>query len=204
MKKNSNVKNVSTNQIYKVGNQMGHIINRKTLIDTETGEIIKEQNWLGYDGFSEKGYRYRNKALHIKYYFDALPQNLSESAMLLLFMISELMNEDNVLVYRVIRKSKFSKIIYKPMDKEDISERIRYRYGKNKFDKCWKELTKHCLKQIEYYDIKAWAVNPAVFSKCKYLPYWLYEEFQDYLNPFLSAITIKKFANKLNDMKNNS
>lgn len=181
---------------------MGHYINRKTLIDSDTGEIIKEQNWLGYDGFNEKGYRYRNKSIHIKYYFDAIPQNLSESSFLLLVMIAELMNEENVLVHKVKRKSKFSSIIYKPMDKDDIAERIRYKYGKNKFDNCWRELTKYCLKQVEYYDTKVWAVNPSVISKCKYLPYWLYEEFQDSINPYLSALTIKKFANRLENIKN--
>lgn len=183
---------------------MGHYINKKTLIDSETGEIIKEESWAGYDGFNDKGYKYRNKAICIKYYFDAIPNNLSESAMMLLFMIAELMTEDNVLVYKIKRKSKFSKIIYKPMDKDDIAERVRFKYGKNKFDKCWKELTKHCLKQVQYYDYKVWAVNPAVISKCRYLPYWLYEEFQDSINPYLSAITIKKFANRLEYMKNNS
>ena len=44
---------------------MGEYINRKTVIDPETGEIIKENNWVGYDGFNEKGYKYRNKAIHI-------------------------------------------------------------------------------------------------------------------------------------------
>lgn len=126
---------------------MGNLINKKTIIDSETGEILKEKNWLGYDGFNENGYQYRRKAVHIRYYFDAIPDNLSEGAMMLLFMISEIMNEDNVLVYRVKRKSKFSSIIYKPLDKEDIAERIRYRYGKNKFDRCWRELTKHCIKK---------------------------------------------------------
>lgn len=176
---------------------MGNFINRKTIIDSGTGEIIKEQTWLGYDGFNDKGYQYRRKADFIRYYYDSLPQNLSESAMLLLYMIAELMNEENVLVYRVKRKSKFSSIIYKPMDKDYIAEHIRYKYGKNKFDKAWQELKKHCLKRVKYYDYMVWAVNPSVISKCKQIPYWLYEEFQEYLNPHLSAITIKKFSERI-------
>ena len=54
---------------------MGHYINRKTVIDSETGEIMKENNWIGYDGFSDKGYKYRHRAVHIKYFFDSIRQN---------------------------------------------------------------------------------------------------------------------------------
>ena len=101
---------------------MGTYINRKTVIDAETGEIMKENNWYGYDGFNEKGYKYRHRGVFVRYYFDAIPSNLSEPAFLLLIMISELMNEENMLVYRVERKSKFSSILYKPLEKEDIRE----------------------------------------------------------------------------------
>ena len=178
---------------------LGNLINKKTVIDSETGEVLKEQNWLGYDGFSSKGYQYRRKALFIRYYFDAIPDNLSKDAMMLLFMIAELMNDENVLIYRVKRKSKFSSTVYKPMNKEDIAERIRFHYGINKFDACWKELTKHCLKRVQHYDYVVWAVNPSVISKCKYVPIWLYEEFKEYMNPFLSATTIKKLNQKVDD-----
>lgn len=178
---------------------MGNYINKKAVIDSSTGEILKEQCWLGYDGFNDKGYKYRRNSNFIRYYFDAIPDNLSKDAFLLLVMISELVNDENVLVYRVKRKSKFSSIIYKPMSKEDVAERIRFHYGMNKFDKCWRELTKHCIKKIEYYDnTYVWAVNPAVFSKCKQVPIWLYEEFKEYMNPFLSALTIKKLQEKIN------
>lgn len=180
---------------------MGHYINKKTVIDSETGEIMQEDNWLGYDGFNEKGYKYRHRAVHIKYFFDSIPSNLSEGAWTLLFMIAELMNEENVLVYRVKRKSKFSTIVYKPLDKDEIRERIRYPFGINKFDKCWSELYKHCLKRIRYYDYMVWAVNPAVISKCKYVPFWLYDEFKNYMNPHLTATTIKKLQNKVDNLE---
>lgn len=179
---------------------MGQYINRKTIIDSETGEIMKENNWIGYDGFNEKGYKYRHRATHIKYFFDSIPDNLSEAAWTLLLMIAELMNEDNVLVYRVERKSKFSSIVYKPYDKDEIRKRTRYKYGENKFDKCWKELTKNCLKRIEYYDYVVWAVNPAVINKCKQVPFWLYNDFKEFMNPHLSATTIKKLQNKIDNL----
>ena len=177
---------------------MGNLINKKTVIDSETGEILKEQNWVGYDGFNDNGFQYRRRALHIKYYFDAIPNNLSQNAFLLLYMIAEIMNEDNVLVYKVKRKSKFSNIIYKPMDKEDIRERTRFKFGINKFDAACRELNKHCLKKVRYYNYLVWAVNPSVITKCKYVPFWLYEEFKTYMNPFLTATTIKKLDNKIN------
>lgn len=152
---------------------------------------------IGFDNFNEKGYRYRDKAPHIRYYFDSLPDNLTENAWYLLMMIAEIMNEDNVLVYRVKRKSKFSSIIYKPMDKYDIMERTRFRFGVNKFETAWKHLKKHCIKKIQYHDYLVWAVNPAVVSKTKYIPFWLYDEFKEYLDPHLSASTINKLKQKV-------
>lgn len=178
---------------------MGKYINKKTVIDSDTGEILLERNWAGFDGFNEQGYAYRRKALNIDYFFDSLPSNLSQDAWTLLLMIAELMNNDNVLVYRVERKSKFSSIIYKPLDKDDIREKTRFRYGINKFDRCWKELTKKCLKRVQYYDYIVWAVNPAIVKKCKYVPFWLYEEFQEYMNPYLSGTTIKKLQQRISN-----
>lgn len=179
---------------------MGKYINKNVIIDPESGEILKEKFWVGYDGFCEKGYRYRNRALYIRYFFDSLPDNYDSDTLLLLFMIAELMNEENMLVYKVKRKSKFSNIIYKPMDKEDIRMATRYRYGINKFNRCWRNLTKHSLKQIKYHDYLSWAVNPSVISKCKDVPYWLYEEFQDSMNPHLSAQAINKLQKKVQNL----
>lgn len=176
---------------------MGQYINKRTVIDSETGEIMKEDKWIGYDGFNETGYRYRHRASHIKYFNDSIPNNLSEAAWILLIMIAEIMTDDNVLVYRVERKSKFSSIIYKPYDKDEIRQRTRYRYGENKFDRCWRELTKHCLKKVRYHQYLVWAVNPAVINKCKYVPFWLCDEFKEYMTPHLTAATIKKLKNKI-------
>lgn len=178
---------------------MGQYVNKKTVIDPETGEIIKENNWIGYDGFGKDGYKYRSKTLHMKWFTDSLPSNISKDALMLLFMIAEIMNQDNVLVRRVDRKSRFSSIIYKPLDKEEIRERCRYPIGINKFDACWRELTKKCLKRIKYYEYVVWAVNPSIVYKCKYVPFWLYDEFQDDMNPYLTASTIKKLHNKIHD-----
>ncbi len=179
---------------------MGQYINRTTMIDSETGEILKEDNWVGYDGFSNKGYKYRNRSPHIKYFFDSIPNNLSEAAWVLLLMMAEIMTEDNVLVYRVERKSKFSSIIYKPYDKEEIRTRTRFVYGINKFNRCWIELTKHCLKRVQYYSYSVWAVNPAVINKCKEVPYWLCEEFKEYMIPHLTATTVKKLQQKIDNL----
>lgn len=178
---------------------MGKLINKKVVIDEETGEIMRQTNWVGYDGFTEKGYQYRRKHTYIRYFFDALPENLSESSWELLIMIAEIMNNENLLVYKVKRKSKFSTIIYKPYDKSEIAERIRFRFGQNKFDKCWRELTTHCLKRIKYKDYMVWAVNPAIISKCKDVPLWLCEEFKNYMLPYLSASTAKKLEEKINN-----
>lgn len=179
---------------------MGKYINKSTMIDEDTGEIVKEKSWFGYDGFSDKGYKYRNRQVHIKYFFDSIPNNLSEEAWTLLMMIAEIMTEDNVLVYKVKRKSKFSSIIYKPYDKEEIRTRTRYIYGMNKFDRCWRELTKHCLKKVRYYDYLVWAVNPAVINKCRIVPFWLCDEFKEYMQPHMTAASIKKMQNKIDNL----
>lgn len=180
---------------------MGNVIDKRMYIDEETGEVLKEKSWYYYDGFNEKGYSYRNRSSHIRYFFDSIPVNLSEESLMLLLMIAEIMNDENVLVYRVERKSKFSSIIYKPLDKDDIRLRTRFRYGMNKFDRCWRELRKKCIKQVRYYDYLVWAVNPSMVIKTKYIPFWLYDDFQDDLNPHLSAITIKKLQEKINSYK---
>ena len=179
---------------------MGEYINKKVQIDAETGEIMDEKYWLGYDGFSEKGYKYRNRAVHIRYYFDSLPDNYDESTWTLLFLIAELMTEENMLVYRVKRKSKFSNIIYKPMDKEYIKEHIRFKYGRHRFDRCWSVLRKSALKQIRYHQYLCWAVNPSIISKCRDVPYWLYDAFKEYMNPHLSAKAVQKLNRKVKEL----
>lgn len=181
---------------------MGKYINKTSMIDPETGEVVREREWFGYDGFSDKGYKYRHRSLHIHYFFDSLPNNLSANALFLLFMIAEIMNDENILVYRVKRKSKFSSIIYKPYDKEEIRLKTRFIYGKNKFDKCWTELNKHCLKRVKYYNTTVWAVNPTVINKCKEVPFWLCEEFKDYMTPHLTAASIVKLENKIDNLYN--
>lgn len=74
------------------------------------------------------GYRFRPKTLGLRFFYNAIPQTLSKDAWLLLLMITELMNNENVIVYRVQRKSKFSSILYKPYDKDEIREHVRYRF----------------------------------------------------------------------------
>lgn len=179
---------------------MGRYINRSVMIDPETGEVVKENEWLGYDGFSEKGFKYRNRQVHIKYFFDSMPGNLSEAAWMLLLMIAEIMNEDNVLVYRVERKSKFSTIVYKPYDKEEIRLRTRFVYGINKFDRCWTELNKHCLKKVRYYDYMVWAVNPAIVNKCREIPYWLCDEFKEYMTPHMTPMAVSKMNKRIENL----
>lgn len=176
---------------------MGNNIKKQTLIDQKTGEILREKTFLYFDGFNDKGYKYRYKHNSIKYYSDCLPCNLSEEAYLLLMMLAELVNEDNVLVYRVTRKSKFSSVVYKPMEREDIRNSLRYKYGQNKFDRCWAELKKHCIKRIKYHDYMVWCLNPSIINRCPQLPPWLYDEFKTDLNPYLTTLTIQKFENLL-------
>lgn len=148
------------------------------------------------------GYAYRAKTKScIKYYFDSIPDNLSEDALFLLIMLAEIANDENVLVLRKKRKSKFSSVVYEPYTREEIRERLRYPMGVNKFDRCWRELRKSCIKQVKYYNFKAWAINPAVVSRCRYIPIWLYEEFSESIDPHLSRIALKKMQEKINSLE---
>lgn len=179
---------------------MSKNILKKTIIDPETGELIKESSYVYFDGFNGKGYKYRSKYDGtIQVFPDTVPTTLSEGGFILLYMLAEIANEDNMLVYRVQRKSKFSTIIYKPLDKEEIKQRLRWKWGINKFDKYWNELKKHCIKKIRYHEYMCWAINPAVINKCKYVPDWLYDEFSIYMNPYLSKYAINKYQNLLKE-----
>ena len=63
---------------------MGNLINKKILVDPETGQILKEQSWAGYDGFNENGYAYRARGNYLRFFNDSLPSNLSKDSLLLL------------------------------------------------------------------------------------------------------------------------
>ena len=182
---------------------MGQEAIKNTVIDSEIGEILRERTYFRYDGFNEKGYRYRYRGDYIRYYWDAIPHNLSKDSLFLLLMLAELANNENVLIKKVKRKSKFSNIISKPMDKTDVMEKLRYPMGINKFDKCWQELKKHCIKKVRYHDYLVWAINPAYISRCKEIPTWLYEEFDMYLNPYMTKLAIAKFRRLVRISKEN-
>lgn len=176
---------------------MGKDIKKQVLVDGETGEVLRESSFFNYDGFNDKGFKYRYRHDYIREYWDSIPSNLSEGAYLLLIMLGEICNDENVLVRRVDRKSKFSSIIYKPLTKEEIRSRLRYKYGENKFDRCWTELKKHCVKLVQYYEYKVWAINPAYVSRCKQVPDWLYDEFKEYMMPHMTKLAVQKFENRL-------
>lgn len=176
---------------------MGEYVNKKIVIDSDTGEVVKEDSWIGYDGFNSKGFRYRFRGNPTKIFMDSIPSNLSMESLILLFMMEEIANEENALVRKIERKSKFSSIVYLPLDKEEIRTSTRYTYGMNKFDRCWRELNKRCIKKLQYRSYLTWIINPAIIHKTKYIPFWLYEDFQDSMNPHLSALTIKKLQGKI-------
>lgn len=176
---------------------MGKDLIKKTVVDSNTGEVIMENSFFYYDGFNEKGFKYRYRADKITVFYDSIPTTLSDNAFLLLYMMAEIANEDNVLVYRVTRKSRFSSIIYKPLSKDEIKSRLRFKFGINKFNNAWRELKKHCIKEVRYHEYLVWAINPAIICRCKQVPPWLYEEFSQYLNPHMTNISIKKMQDLL-------
>lgn len=181
---------------------MGEYINKKIVIDKDTGEMLRESNWVGYDGFNEKGYKYRSRNNHIRLFCDTVPVGLSYDGFGLLMQLAEIANEENALVKRVERKSKFSNKIYKPLDKEEIRQRIKYKnkFGMNKFDRCWRELQKRCMKQVRYYDYMTWVLNPSIVYKSTYVPFWLCEEFKEDMQPYMSAMAVNKLNEKIKEL----
>lgn len=177
---------------------MGNNVVVRTTLDGNTGEVIKEKKFFSFDGFTEKGYKYRYRAGRIQIFPDTIPDSLSGDAFQLLYMLAELANDEGVLVYRVTRKSKFSEIIYKPLYREEIMRRLRWSYGHNKFDKCFRELKKHCIKKVPYYNTTAWCLNPAIvmIGRGVITPF-MYDEFKLYLNPYMSRGAIKKMQDLL-------
>lgn len=157
-----------------------------------------KRNGFGFDGFTSKGYKYR-KTEGIRVFFDSIPADLSENAILLLLMLARVANNENMLVEKVPYKSRFSSIRYSALTIEEMRTRTAKVYGIVKYKKAFTELKKHCLKKIKYNGINAWAINPAFVMCSPFLPIWLYNEFQEDINPHLTAYAIKTFRSKINE-----
>lgn len=177
---------------------MSRDIEKKTIINPETGEIIKETFNMVYDGFSDEGFRYRYKsASKIEIHLDSIPPDLDKDAIYLLLMISEMATTENVLVKKIPVKKRFENMEYEAMKLDEIRLGCKNPFGRNKFTRYWTILRKQCIKRVWYHDILVFAINPAILNKTYYVPFWLYEEFQDYMNPHLTNYKIKKLQSKI-------
>ena len=115
----------------------------------------------------------------------------------------------HISVFACIRTNAYEDTVYQvkenaeekyPALKDYIREHIRFKYGRHRFDRCWSKLRKHAIKQIRYHQYLCWAVNPAIVSKCREVPYWLYDTFKEYMNPHLAAKTVAKLNRKVKEL----
>lgn len=173
-----------------------NIIYSFTAIDPDTGEIVNTGKKVRWNGWKDNAYRYRYKAPYVRIFFDA-NYDLKKQELALFWEICRLMNKDNLLV-RKVQKEKYSKSAeYEPLTRDDIFEEVTF--SRSTFMRAWKKLNGKYIKKIKVESMKVWAVNPAFAMKGDYLEPFLYENFEEYLCPFLSQITRSKFNSILLD-----
>ena len=76
---------------------MANVIKSIRTIDEETGEIYYEKNFKSFDGWNDKGYRFRGRYNAIKFYPDNMVK-VEPNIIKIFFLICNIMNEDNLLV----------------------------------------------------------------------------------------------------------
>jgi hypothetical protein len=174
--------------------EMAEVINKTVAVDVETGEIYYQRSWAGFNGWTEKGYKYRNKYYPVQFYPDTIPK-LLPNTLKIFFYICMLMNEDNLLLERKAAKDKYSSPKIIPYTVEEIWEKLDYRFSMYSFKKAWQELTPKYVRKIKIYGKGIWAVNPAFANRTKYLPVFLWKEFSVDINNKLSKQVISRFQN---------
>ena len=173
---------------------MADVIKKITAIDADTGEIYYENKWKTFNGWTEKGYKYRYRYDALKFYPDNMPQ-LPPNIMKVFFLICNLMNEDNLLIEKTKNATKYSAPEIRALTMEEIRERLAYPISEYSFKKAWKAITPRHIKRIKFQGKWIWAVNPSFANRCRYIPVWLWYEFQQDLNPKLGASNVARYKN---------
>lgn len=166
------------------------------------GEIIGRKQTRGWDGWDEahEGYYYRYKKNNIKMYLDDLP-DISANHILYMLKICSFIYADTNLLMKPIERKKKKKLYdegsyYKAISQKTLNEHLGI--AERTFYFFWKEMQKkNIVKRIRIDGILYWAVNPAYFNTCKYVPYWLYEHFWMDLDKFLSSKSALALKNEV-------
>lgn len=173
---------------------MAEIIKKIRSIDTETGEIYFEKEWHSWNGWSDKGYKYRYRYSAVKFYPDNLPL-LEPNVLKIFFDICSIMNEENLLLEKKRPKDKYSGPKITPYTVSDIWEKLPHRFSEYSFKKAWQKITPKYIKKIKVFGKSIWAVNPAFANRTMYLPLFLWKEFKDDLSQKLSTSIVKRYEN---------
>lgn len=173
---------------------MADIINKVTSIDANTGEIYYERQTKGFNGWSDKGYKFRYRYSGLVFYPDNLPL-IEPNIFKVYFQICTLMNEENLLIQLKKTNNKYKAPELIPLTIDDIIEKIPYKISSYAFKKAWQQIVPRYIKRIKFNGKKVWAVNPAFANRCRYLPPFLWNEFKEDLNEKLGVYNIKRYEN---------
>lgn len=166
---------------------------KTSVVDPNTGEVLSDRKYVSWSGWKNDSYKYRNTA-GIRL-FDDMDWDLNGSDLRILLLLCKIMNDSNLLIKKADKwyENYFGKR-YIALTKEEIYENLP---GKNMswstFMRTWKKLTGKYVKKIKVQDYMVWAVNPAYAMKSSYLPLYLYVPFKEWIDPFLTEATKKKF-----------
>lgn len=172
---------------------MANVIKSIRTIDEETGEIYYEKNFKSFDGWNDKGYRFRGRYNAIKFYPDNMVK-VEPNIIKIFFLICNIMNEDNLLV-TIKKGNKYTGPEITPYTVEEIRENLPYCVSEYSFKKAWKALVPRYIRKIKLEGKNIWAVNPAFANRCIYVPPFLWENFKEDMNKFISNNNIKRYNN---------
>lgn len=171
-----------------------NVIVTTTTVDAETGELLARYRKEVWGGWKNDSYRFRSQANPLKIYQDT-DMYLSAAEMGFMVEICKQMNSENLFIgYRRPTK-KYHGEKYYPLTKDDIFYNMSRRVSKSTFEKHWRTLNGKYIKRIKVEDMSVWAVNPAYFSKIKFMPVYLYFPFKTDIDPFLNEMARTKFEN---------
>lgn len=168
---------------------------KTSVIDPQTGEVLSDKKYVTWNGWKNDSFKYRSKASFVKMYLD-MEWDLTAPELRLFLMLCKMADTNNLLIIRADKwYTKYFGKKYRPLNKEEILENLPVKMSLNTFNKLWKKLREKYVKKIKVDGESVWAINPAFANKAIYIPLFLYLPFKQWLDPYLSDATIKKFKN---------
>jgi hypothetical protein len=159
---------------------MSEIINKRFLIDKETGEIIKSNAYTFESHYNkDKGYKYKNE-FGIKFVSSNVPSELTDAELGKLFRLSQsMLINSNLLIVRTTNGK------VKPITTEDLEKLLSFsRSTLFRFLRKCRDLK--VLKSVIVEEETHYYLSPVYFFRGKWLSpnlYWLFQEELDHVLP---------------------